>query len=126
MSAEQPQQQQPMAQTQTPAASTPAAAPANSSPIKDDDVKIWSTRANDILARPSEHINSSSSANAQSWFAGFFDCFNPIDSCLVTCCVPCVTFGKTFHRMHHDSELQGYEPVNTSVSYIHSTPFNHY
>ncbi|OAQ96372.1 hypothetical protein LLEC1_01857 [Akanthomyces lecanii] len=85
-----------------------------SGPVKDQDVKYWTDRANDLLARPSEHIHSRSPAGAQSWFAGFFDCFNPIDSCLITCCLPCVTFGKVQHRMQHSVELEGYEPVNTS------------
>lgn len=106
------QQQQPV----QPAAGAPAHAPAQGGPINDQDMKVWTTRANDILARPSEHLNSSSPAGAQSWAAGFFDCFNPIDTCLVTCCLPCVTFGKAQHRMHRSGELEGYEPVNTSVS----------
>lgn len=98
----------------------PAAAPAAAStggPIDQDDLKRWTDRANDILARPSEHLNSSSAPGAQPWYAGFFDCFNPVDSCLITCCVPCVTFGKAHHRIHKDPSLKGYEPVNTSVSY---------
>jgi hypothetical protein len=41
--------------------------------------------------------------------------FNPIDLCLVTYCCPCVTFGKTHHRLRKDPNLAGYEPINTSV-----------
>lgn len=115
------QQQVPVDATATPATASngthAAAAPAHGGPIDDQDVKLWSDRAKDILARPSEHLNSRSAAGAQSWFAGFFDCINPVDTCLITCCVPCVTFGKTHHRMHKDSGLKGYEPVNTSVSF---------
>lgn len=89
--------------------------PASNGPINDADMKLWTDRLNDVLARPSEHINSKSPQGAQSWFAGFFDCFNPIDTCLISWCVPCVTFGRAHHRMHKDPELSGYEVVNTSV-----------
>lgn len=104
--------------TDTKPATAPAPGAATGGPIDQDDVKRWTDRANDILARPSEHLNSSSAPGAQPWYAGFFDCFNPVDSCLITCCVPCVTFGKAHHRIHKDPSLKGYEPVNTSVSTI--------
>ncbi|KAJ3498483.1 hypothetical protein NLG97_g1089 [Lecanicillium saksenae] len=92
-----------------------ASAPAqNNGPINDQDTKFWTDKANDFLARPSEHINSKSPDGAQSWFAGFFDCFQPIDTCLITWCLPCITFGQVQHRMHRSGNLEGYEPVNTS------------
>lgn len=90
---------------------------AQNGPIDQKDVDEWKNRFNDVLARPSEHINSKSPVESQSWFSGFFDCFNPIDTCLITCCVPCVTFGKTHHRLRKDANLQGYEPINTSVRF---------
>jgi hypothetical protein len=34
----------------------------------------------------------------------------------MTWCLPCVTFGKTHHRVRKDASMQGYEPINTSVS----------
>ncbi|KAM3517422.1 hypothetical protein NHJ13051_008994 [Beauveria bassiana] len=82
--------------------------------VNDQDVKFWTDRANDFLARPSEHIHSRSPHGAQSWFAGFFDCFNPIDTCLITWCLPCVTFGQVQHRIQRSGELEGFEPLNTS------------
>ncbi|EJP71041.1 Protein PLANT CADMIUM RESISTANCE 3 [Beauveria bassiana] len=82
--------------------------------VNDQDVKFWTDRANDFLARPSEHIHSRSPNGAQSWFAGFFDCFNPIDTCLITWCLPCVTFGQVQHRIQRSGELEGFEPLNTS------------
>ena len=50
-----------------------------------------------------------------SWSGSFFDCFSPIDSCFITCCCPCVTFGKTHHRLTHGT-IDNWSPINFSVS----------
>jgi hypothetical protein len=92
----------------------PAAAAANG-PIDQADLDDWKNRFNDVLSRSGEVVNSKSAETAQSWSAGFFDCFNPIDTCLITYCLPCITFGKTHHRVRKNGSLQGYEPINTSV-----------
>ncbi|KAK4086563.1 hypothetical protein Purlil1_9179 [Purpureocillium lilacinum] len=86
----------------------------SSGPVDAADLDAWKNRFNDVLARPSEHINSKSPEGSGSWFAGFFDCFNPIDTCLITYCLPCVTFGKTHHRIHKNGDMTGYEPINTT------------
>ncbi|RFU73942.1 hypothetical protein TARUN_8323 [Trichoderma arundinaceum] len=91
-----------------------SSAPANAGAINDADVNHWKDRFNDVLSRPGEHINSRSPAGAASWTTHLFDCFNPIDTCLITCCVPCVTFGKIHHRINKNGNMEGYEPVNTS------------
>ncbi|UKZ65060.1 uncharacterized protein TrAtP1_006262 [Trichoderma atroviride] len=91
-----------------------SSAPAHSSPISDADVNHWKDHFNDVLSRPGEHINSKSPAGAGKWSTSLFDCFSPIDTCLITCWVPCLTFGKTHHRIHKSGTLEGYEPVNTS------------
>ncbi|KYK62079.1 hypothetical protein DCS_03224 [Drechmeria coniospora] len=101
------------------APTTAPAAPAtgtshSNGPIDEQDLNDWKTRFNDVLARPSEHINSKSAAQASPWHAGFFECFKPIDLCLISCCLPCVTFGKTHHRLRKNGDLVGYEPINTS------------
>ncbi len=83
--------------------------------VNDQDVEDWKKRVNEVLSKPGEHINSKSPADAQPWTSGFFDCFNPIDLCLLTYCLPCVTFGKTHHRLRKNGTLAGYEPINTSV-----------
>jgi len=83
-------------------------------PISDNDVEEWKARFNDVLARPSEHVNQKSPPNAQPWYNSLFACFSPIDLCLITCCIPCVTFGKTHHRLRKNGSLEGYEPINTS------------
>ncbi len=83
--------------------------------VNDQDVAEWKDRINDVLARPSEHVNHKSPEDAQSWNESFFGCCSPIDLCLMTYCLPCVTFGKTHHRLRKDASLAGYEPINTSV-----------
>lgn len=100
---------------------TPAPAPApaqtsthNNGPIDHNDLEEWKGRFNDVLARPSEHVNSKSPETSQPWQNSFFGCFSPISLCAITCCVPCVTFGKTHHRLQKNNNLDGYEPVNTS------------
>lgn len=87
-----------------------------SGPINDHDVAEWKDRLNVVLAKPSEVVNSKSPATAQPWHESFFGCFSPIDLCCMTYCLPCVTFGKTHHRLRKDVNLAGYEPINTSVS----------
>lgn len=99
--------------------SAPTSVPAAAGPLADRDMEDWKTRANDVLARPSEHLNSKSPESAQPWLSSLFGCFMPIDTCLVTCCVPCVTFGKTHHRMRNGGNLGEYSPVNTSVCFPH-------
>ncbi|KAK3349634.1 PLAC8 family-domain-containing protein [Lasiosphaeria hispida] len=82
--------------------------------VDNDDVADWKARVNEVLARPGEHINSSSPESAQPWSATFFGCCSPIDTCLITWCLPCVTFGKTHHRVRKDGNLKGYEAINTT------------
>lgn len=89
---------------------------AQNGPISEQDTEFWKSRFNEVLAAPSEHINSKSPEGAMSWTNRFFSCLTPPSLCLVTCCLPCITFGKVHHRLHKDANLQGYEPVNTSVS----------
>ena len=85
-------------------------------PIDNRDVEEWTTRFNEVLAKPGDVINSRSPEGSQPWYSSFFGCFSPLDLCLVTWCLPCVTFGKTHHRMQKSAALEGYEPINTSVS----------
>ncbi|KAI1817953.1 PLAC8-domain-containing protein [Poronia punctata] len=86
----------------------------NNHTINPNDVEDWKDRFNQVLAQPADYLNSSSPETARSWHNGFFDCFNPIDTCLVTWFLPCVTFGKTHHRLRKDGDLKGWEPINTS------------
>ncbi|KAK4187391.1 PLAC8 family-domain-containing protein, partial [Podospora australis] len=83
-------------------------------PISDADITAWKARFNDVLARPGEHLNSKSPEGAQPWTNSFWAFFNPIDTCLMTWCLPCVVFGKTHYRIQKSPTLAGYEPINTS------------
>ncbi|OIW22967.1 PLAC8-domain-containing protein [Coniochaeta ligniaria NRRL 30616] len=94
--------------------SAPAPAQASSGPIDNNDINDWKTRINEVLAKPGEVVNSKSPATAQPWHESFLGCFSPIDLCCMTYCCPCVTFGKTHHRLRKDVNLAGYEPINTS------------
>ncbi|KAG7286478.1 hypothetical protein NEMBOFW57_008789 [Staphylotrichum longicolle] len=88
--------------------------PAQQGPISNDDVAEWSSRFNDVVARPSEYLNSKSPESAQPWFNSFFGCFAPIDTCLLSWCLPCVVFGRTHHRLRKNPNLEGFQPINTS------------
>ncbi|OAL49275.1 PLAC8-domain-containing protein [Pyrenochaeta sp. DS3sAY3a] len=57
---------------------------------------------------------SSKTESGRPWSSSLWGCFSPPDLCCITCCVPCVTFGKTYHRMEHNGDMSTYEPVNTS------------
>lgn len=124
--------QAPVAETQAypPAAPAPqgAAAPAAAhghgssaagGAISDRDVAEWKDRFNHVLAKPSEVVHSRSPAGASAWHESFFGCFSPVDLCCITWCLPCITFGKTHHRLRRDANLEGYEPINTSVRLAH-------
>ncbi|KAI0391360.1 PLAC8 family-domain-containing protein [Xylariaceae sp. FL0594] len=88
----------------------------SSGPISNDDIDDWKNRFNEVLAQPGAWVNNRSPDTARPWHAGLFECFSPLDTCLVTWCLPCVTFGKTHHRLRKGGggDLAGYEPVNTS------------
>ncbi|KAF1814555.1 PLAC8-domain-containing protein [Eremomyces bilateralis CBS 781.70] len=90
----------------------PAPAPAKSA-IDQNDVEDWKNQFNAALADTSK-LTAPSPAGARPWNSSFFGCLNPIDTCAITCCLPCVTFGKVHHRVRKDPSMQGYEAINTS------------
>jgi len=75
------------------------------------DIDHWTGRLNHAAAN--SHTVTDIQGDAP-WSSGFFECFNPIDTCLMTWCCPCVTFGRTHHRLHKDANLAGYSAVNAS------------
>ncbi|MDI1491432.1 MAG: hypothetical protein OHK93_002641 [Ramalina farinacea] len=79
------------------------------------DVDHWVVKAQNTMKDPSGITNPTGSTE---WTTGFFSCFQPIDLCAITCCCPCITFGKTHHRLNKDARLAGYSPVNASVSFV--------
>jgi len=95
------------------AAQAPPAAN-NSGPIDNKDVDDWKNRFNEVLGDASGTLNHTSPEDAREWNASFFGCLDPIDKCLLTYCLPCVTFGRIHHRTRKNANMEGYEPVNTS------------
>ncbi|KAL6865486.1 hypothetical protein ACO1O0_001580 [Amphichorda felina] len=83
-------------------------------PIDQKDIDHWMGKFNSSLADVNGTVNNQSSAGASAWSNNFWAFISPIDTCLVTWCCPCVTFGKTHHRLHKDANLEGYSPINTS------------
>ncbi|KAF2101065.1 PLAC8-domain-containing protein [Rhizodiscina lignyota] len=103
----------PAAPAETPAAA-PASAPAQATrqPIENDDIEHWKNRVNELLTQQGK--TEAPVEGGKPWHAQLFGCFDPIDTCLITWCVPCVTFGRIHHRVHHHGDLEGYSPINTS------------
>lgn len=97
------------------------ASSSSSGPIDSHDIEDWKQRLNTVLAKPGDHVKSSSPATAQAWHNSLFGCCSPIDLCLITYCLPCITFGKTHHRLRKNGKMEGYEPINTTVS-LHNRP----
>jgi len=78
-----------------------------------DEVQEWIGRFSHAASNSKEYTKPAH-PEARPWTTSFFGCFDPIDTCLITCCCPCVTFGKTHHRLRVDSSMKGYSPVNAS------------
>lgn len=89
-------------------------APAQKPVIDQDDVQDWVKRFNEALA-DSTVITGDAAPDARPWHESLFGCFMPIDTCAITCCVPCITFGKTHHRTRKNGNMEGYNCLNTSV-----------
>ena len=85
--------------------------------IDQGDVQYWINSFNEAAADPNGHINSKSPAGASSWTNSFWHCLSPIETCLMGCFLPCVTFSRTYHRLHKDEHLKDWQPVNATVSY---------
>ncbi|KAJ9628313.1 hypothetical protein H2204_009288 [Knufia peltigerae] len=81
--------------------------------VDQNDVNDWVNRFNATLA-DSTLVTAPSAPDARPWAESFFGCFMPIDTCLITCCVPCITFGKTHHRVRKHGDMESYNCVNAS------------
>ncbi|KAF2015972.1 hypothetical protein BU24DRAFT_189240 [Aaosphaeria arxii CBS 175.79] len=92
--------------------SAPQQQPAQDGPFKADEFSEWQTRAKTALNN--QAWNSASPEGSQPWLNSIWGCITPPSTCLVTCCCPCITFGKTHHRLRHNGDMAGYSPVNTS------------
>lgn len=59
--------------------------------------------------------HSGSPASASGWNASYCGFCTPCGLCLETWCCPCLTFGKTSHRMRSGGNMETYESCNASV-----------
>ncbi|KAH8726213.1 PLAC8 family-domain-containing protein [Phaeosphaeriaceae sp. PMI808] len=78
---------------------------------------IDSNVVNSWKAKINASLNSTkiqSKTTGKPWSTSLWGCFAPIDLCAITCCLPCVTFGKTHHRLENNGDMTTYEPINTS------------
>ncbi|KAJ9660355.1 hypothetical protein H2201_006936 [Coniosporium apollinis] len=98
--------------TDTPVDAAPKAA--NPSPAVDaNDINDWCNRVNNFLDGPTEAAAvANANAAAEKWHTNLFGCCTPFETCCMTSCCPCITFGKTYHRMNKDSTMKGYSPIN--------------
>lgn len=76
-------------------------------------VDDWKNKANKALEGAAWN-NATTGPSYKPWNNGFWACLTPPALCGITCCFPCVTFGKTYHRIKHNGDMTGYEPINTS------------
>ncbi|KAI9812347.1 MAG: hypothetical protein M1826_002915 [Phylliscum demangeonii] len=81
--------------------------------LEPQDITFWQGRLKEFFADP-QQLTAPAPAGRRTWNFRMFECFNPIDECLITCCCPCITFGKVHHRLHKDPKLTGYSPLNAS------------
>ncbi|KAI1619188.1 PLAC8 family-domain-containing protein [Exophiala viscosa] len=81
--------------------------------IDQNDFNDWVDRFN-LAFTDSSTVTEPAAPDAHPWAESFFGCFMPVDTCLVTCCMPCITFGKTHHRVHKDRNMKSYYCVNAS------------
>jgi len=108
-----PQYEQPLAAEPAVAAAPAAAAAPQTTAHGDDDAADWINRIKAVAAKP-EILTAPPPQGAVPWHNRMVEFFDPVDTCLVTWCCPCVTFGKTHHRLRKDANMVGYSPVNTS------------
>ncbi|KAG9253214.1 PLAC8 family-domain-containing protein [Emericellopsis atlantica] len=62
----------------------------------------------DQLEAPATQVPQPRSSN---WENGICSCFSQCDTCLMSCCLPCITYGKTQTRMR-DPSLRSYSALN--------------
>jgi len=102
------------AETYAPAqtyAPPPQATTGQAAPV--DDISDWINRVKAVIEKP-ETVTAPAPASAVPWHERFVAFFDPVELCCVTWCCPCVTFGKTHHRLRKDPSLKDYSAVNPS------------
>ncbi|KAF2816883.1 uncharacterized protein BDZ99DRAFT_504829 [Mytilinidion resinicola] len=51
-------------------------------------------------------------AQKRDWEHSGASCFTPFTTCLLSNCCPCITYGRTYHRLTKGKELEGYSCCN--------------
>lgn len=67
------------------------------------------------MAHQHQHQHHQQGAK-QSWLSSFWDCFSPCGLACQACWVPCVTHGKTAHRLSNHGNMDDYSCCNGNVS----------
>ncbi|KAF2799829.1 PLAC8-domain-containing protein [Melanomma pulvis-pyrius CBS 109.77] len=52
----------------------------------------------------------------QEWHHRGSACCSPCGTCVLSCCCPCITYGRTHHRVKNDGNMQGYSCCNLSCA----------
>ncbi|KAF1941422.1 PLAC8-domain-containing protein [Clathrospora elynae] len=55
------------------------------------------------------------------WTTSLWSCFDPHELCCLTLFCPCVTCGKTYHRLDHDGDTSTYDPLNPACFFYGAT-----
>ncbi|KAF2175118.1 hypothetical protein K469DRAFT_702992 [Zopfia rhizophila CBS 207.26] len=50
----------------------------------------------------------------QNWHHNGSSCCRPFGTCMLTCFCPCITYGRTRHRIKQDGDLKAYSCCNAS------------
>lgn len=85
--------------------------------LQGPDAQQWQARFNTTMADVGGVVNSKAPESAEPFSQNLFGCFGDIGLCLQGCLIPCVVFGKTHHRTRENARMEGYQPVNTTVSW---------
>jgi len=91
-----------------------AAGTTHAGTIDHNDMNDWKARFNSALNDPNGTIKAKAPAEARKWEHSFWGCCVPVSTCFISCCLPCITFGKTHHRTRKSPTLEGYSAINTS------------
>ncbi|CBX98514.1 hypothetical protein IAQ61_007857 [Plenodomus lingam] len=60
-----------------------------------------------------------SGTEGRAWKTSLWACCTPWDLAILTMCCPCITFGKTFHRLQNDGDMSGYEQINAACLFYY-------
>ncbi|KAK3936579.1 PLAC8 family-domain-containing protein [Diplogelasinospora grovesii] len=74
----------------------------------------WSQRIDFCLCMGPGRVFPTSPRGYRSWHTWACNFCCPPEVCCMACWCPCIVFGRTYHRLRIDGDLEGYEKVNDS------------